>query len=95
MSAIAIRTGVGMLALAEVSRFGLFAFKNDGSELRPLMFAIAKRLVVGKPTRAPRVFFSRFKFDLFRAVIGNFGQIHLALSIEMSSCLASTRQTLR
>lgn len=68
-----------MFALAKVSSFGLFGFKNDGRKTCAFVIAIAKRLVLRMPTRAVCVFLSGFKLDLLWKAGSDFGFVHVGI----------------
>lgn len=57
---VAKRRRCGLFALAEMTRFINFNFKQDWAKFRIAVFAITKRLVARQATRAIRIFFSTF-----------------------------------
>jgi hypothetical protein len=71
MGPIAFGGIAGMFALAIVCGLGRFCFEYDRDKARTFVVAVTKRLVLGKTTRAIRVFFSGFNFDLFGKASGN------------------------
>jgi len=90
VSPVAIGRVAGLFALAVVSRFGLFGFKNDRRKIGAFMFAIAERLVLRKPTRAVCVFLAGFDFDLFWETSCDFWFVHVGIHPNLVVAAGST-----
>ena len=74
--AVAIGSVAGLFALTEVRGLGFFGRENDRCKAGPLVFAIAKRLVLGKSTGAVSVFLALFQFNLFGKASCDFWFVH-------------------
>lgn len=78
MRTVAIRRVACLFTLAKMARLCFFCCKDNGCEVGTVfMLAIAKRLVLRKPTRAVSVLLSFDQLDFFWPCVCDFGFVHV------------------
>lgn len=71
--AVAKRRFIRVLATADIEGASAFSLEADRFDASVLVFAVAKRLALGKPAGAPSVHTALFEFDLIRSNLGRYG----------------------
>ena len=93
MRAIAFGRVTGTFALAIMSRFRDFGFKDHRCELSSFVLAVAKWLVFRQATSAVGVFFSSFDFDLFGKTCSDFWLVHF-VSVQIYDSLIQLKTSI-